>query len=203
MRWRISHAKYPGQVVGIRQAENFRLVGPGVVACNAEDRAGLARLFDEHQFAAVLDCAGNCALKQCEVAPEIGVADQRRRRAEPALADRAARRAAGASFVRSGVFRGRRPRRLRRDRSDRPGDGLRPDDGGRRRGRSWRPTRRPASCGFRCRWASVSAAMPGRSTGSSSRFKKSRPATLYFDEIRTPTYTDCLNRLCERCSPAS
>ena len=31
-----------------------------------------------------------------------------------------------------------------------------------------------------------------------SRFKKSRPATLYFDEIRTPTYTDCLNRLCER-----
>ena len=31
-----------------------------------------------------------------------------------------------------------------------------------------------------------------------SRFKKSRPATLYFDEVRTPTYTDCLNRLCER-----
>ncbi len=31
-----------------------------------------------------------------------------------------------------------------------------------------------------------------------SRFKKGRPATLYFDEIRTPTYTDCLNRLCEQ-----
>ena len=30
-----------------------------------------------------------------------------------------------------------------------------------------------------------------------SRFKKHRPATLYFDEIRTPTYTDCLNELCE------
>ena len=30
-----------------------------------------------------------------------------------------------------------------------------------------------------------------------SRFKKSKPATLYFDEVRTPTYTDCLNRLCE------
>jgi dTDP-4-dehydrorhamnose reductase len=28
-----------------------------------------------------------------------------------------------------------------------------------------------------------------------SRFKKSRHATLYFDEIRTPTYTDCLNNL--------
>ena len=30
-----------------------------------------------------------------------------------------------------------------------------------------------------------------------SRFKKAKPATLYFDEIRTPTYTDCLNELCE------
>jgi dTDP-4-dehydrorhamnose reductase len=28
-----------------------------------------------------------------------------------------------------------------------------------------------------------------------SRFKKGKPATLYYDEIRTPTYTDCLNRL--------
>jgi len=31
-----------------------------------------------------------------------------------------------------------------------------------------------------------------------SRFKKGRPATLYFDEVRTPAYTDCLNRLFER-----
>jgi nucleoside-diphosphate-sugar epimerase len=31
-----------------------------------------------------------------------------------------------------------------------------------------------------------------------SRFRKNRPATLYFDEIRTPAYTDCLNRLYER-----
>ena len=30
-----------------------------------------------------------------------------------------------------------------------------------------------------------------------SRFKKHRPATLYYDELRTPTYTDCLNELCE------
>jgi dTDP-4-dehydrorhamnose reductase len=28
-----------------------------------------------------------------------------------------------------------------------------------------------------------------------SRFKKGKPATLYFDEVRTPTYTDCLNPL--------
>jgi dTDP-4-dehydrorhamnose reductase len=26
-----------------------------------------------------------------------------------------------------------------------------------------------------------------------SRFKKQKPATLYYDEVRTPTYTDCMN----------
>jgi dTDP-4-dehydrorhamnose reductase len=31
-----------------------------------------------------------------------------------------------------------------------------------------------------------------------SRFKKGRPATLYFDEVRTPTYTNCLNPLFEQ-----
>jgi dTDP-4-dehydrorhamnose reductase len=31
-----------------------------------------------------------------------------------------------------------------------------------------------------------------------SRFKQNKPATLYFDEVRTPAYTDCLNRLFER-----
>jgi dTDP-4-dehydrorhamnose reductase len=31
-----------------------------------------------------------------------------------------------------------------------------------------------------------------------SRFKNGRPATLYFDEVRTPAYTDCLNLLYER-----
>jgi len=30
-----------------------------------------------------------------------------------------------------------------------------------------------------------------------SRFAKGRPATLYFDEVRTPTYTDCMNRMYE------
>ena len=31
----------------------------------------MARLFDRHQFASVLDCAGNCALKACELNPDL------------------------------------------------------------------------------------------------------------------------------------
>ncbi len=63
--------RYPSQVFGIRQRDNWRLTGPGIVACDAEDRDGLTRLFDEHRFAAVLDCAGNCALRACELDPEL------------------------------------------------------------------------------------------------------------------------------------
>ena len=69
--WHYFRQKYPGQVIGIRQADNDKINGPDVVPCNAEDHDGLARLFDQYEFRAVLDCAGNCALKQCEVAPEI------------------------------------------------------------------------------------------------------------------------------------
>ena len=59
--------RYPGQVYGIRQEDNWPLDGPGVLACNAEDRAALGRLFDKYQFRAVLNCAGNCALRACEL----------------------------------------------------------------------------------------------------------------------------------------
>ncbi len=76
--------RYPGQVIGIRQRDNWRLTGPGIVVCDAEDRERLERLFDEYHFAAVLDCAGNCALKSCELDPGDGLADQRRGRAQPA-----------------------------------------------------------------------------------------------------------------------
>src|ERR1043165_4171405 len=64
-------ARYPGQVIGIRQRDNWRLTGPGIEICDAEDQPRLEELFDKYQFAAVLDCAGNCALKSCELDPAM------------------------------------------------------------------------------------------------------------------------------------
>ena len=61
--------RYPGEVIGIRQRDNWPLSGEGIVGCNAEDPDTLKRLFDEHQFKSVLNCAGNCALKSCELDP--------------------------------------------------------------------------------------------------------------------------------------
>ena len=34
-------ARYPGQVIGIRQRDNWRLSGPGIEICDAEDRGRL------------------------------------------------------------------------------------------------------------------------------------------------------------------
>ncbi|MBN2579852.1 MAG: sugar nucleotide-binding protein [Pirellulales bacterium] len=188
-------ARYPGRVVGIRQAENDRVAGPNVVACNAEDREGLARLFAKYEFQSVLDAAGNCALKPCEL--------------DPPLAWRI--NVEGVRNLLSQVV----PRgiRLVHLSCDLVFSGLR--DGGYTEDDPVDPVtvygktmaaaeeilmqEYPPACILR-----ISLPMGVSANGHagaidwiSSRFKKSRPATLYFDEVRTPTYTDCMNLLYE------
>jgi dTDP-4-dehydrorhamnose reductase len=190
-------AKYPGQVIGIRQIDNFRLTGPGIVACNAEDREGLARLFDQHQFAAVLDCAGNCALRQCEVAPElawrINVEGVRN-----LLSQTAPRGLRLVHLSCDLVFSGADGRGgyVETD----PTDPVTVYGKTMVAGEEAILAADPTACILR-----ISLPMGVSFSGHAgaidwicSRFKKSRPATLYFDEVRTPTYTDCLNRLCQQ-----
>lgn len=188
-------ARYPGQVIGMRQRDNWRLSGPGVVACNAEDREGLAKLFDEHRFAAVLDCAGNCALRACELdsamAWRINVEGVR-------------------NLVGLTVARGVRLVHLSIDlvfSGDGEGNHVEtdPTDPVTVYGKSmvaaeqWISTAMPDACTLR-----ISLPMGVSFNGHAgaidwiqSRFKRSKPATLYYDEVRTPTYTDCLSPLCE------
>ncbi len=187
-------ARYPGRVVGIRQRDNWRLSGTGIVACDAEDFDALSRLFDEHQFTAVLDCAGNCALRSCELDPEmawrINVAG-----AENLLRVMEGREARLVHLSIDLVFSG-------------SGDGGHIEDD---------PTdpvtvygKTMVAAEERILAANLSAAIlrislpmgvsfnghAGAIDWIQSRFKKLKPATLYFDEIRTPHYTDCLNDLC-------
>jgi dTDP-4-dehydrorhamnose reductase len=192
-------AKYPGNVIGLRQRNNWRLTGDGIHVCDAEDRDRLARLFDKHQFAAVLDCAGNCALKSCELDPEmasrINVEGVRN------LLDVIDGRARFVHLSVDLVYSGAETR-------DEIWPGYREDD----------PTdpvtiygktmvaaedlilkRDPSACILR-----ISLPMGISFNGHAgaidwiqSRFKHHRPATLYYDEVRSPTYTDCLNELCE------
>src|SRR5215207_6709636 len=65
------HRKYPGQVIGIRPHQTWKLVGAGLIAQDAEDADGMRTLFDRFGFRAVLNCIGNCALKSCELDPTM------------------------------------------------------------------------------------------------------------------------------------
>ena len=188
-------AKYPGQVFGIRQEDNWPLTRPGVEACNAEDRDTLERLFDRYQFRSVLNCAGNCALRACELDSRLAW----RTNVEGLLnilsiiADRNVRLVHMSIDL---VFAGREHGGYSEQDPTSPvtvygktmvaAEQLLVD---------WMP----AACMLR-----ISLPMGVSFNGHAgaidwiqSRFQKGRPATLYFDEVRTPTYTDCLNQVFE------
>ncbi|MBN1590841.1 MAG: sugar nucleotide-binding protein [Pirellulales bacterium] len=185
--------KYPGQVVGIRQQDSDYLTGPGIVACNAEDHKRLAQLFDRYQFASVLDCAGNCALKPCELDPALAwrINVEGIRNLLSQIVPRGIRLVHLSVDL---VYSGRRHGGYREDDRTDPVTMY---------GKTMVAAERilqqtyPEACTLR-----ISLPMgtsPNGHAGAidwiASRFKKSRPATLYFDEIRTPTYTDCMNEL--------
>ena len=189
-------ARYPGHVIGIRQADNWPLRGPNIVACDAEDRRGLVELFDKWQFRSVLDCAGNCALRACELDSRLAW----RTNVEGLINLASIVVERGVRLVHTSidlVFAGR-------DGGDYlEGDRCNPVTV---YGKTMVAAEQlladwlPAACVLR-----ISLPMGVSFNGHAgaidwiqSRFKKGRPATLYFDEVRTPTYTDCLNLLFER-----
>lgn len=186
-------ALYPGQVVGIRQRNNWRLRGEAIEICDAEDRHALARLFRRHRFQGVLNCAGNCALKSCELDPamawRINVAGLRN--LLPLVTEYGARLIhLSIDLVYSGRGYGGYTE------AD-PTDPVTVYGKTMVEAEQLIATTMPAACVLR-----ISLPMGISFNGHAgaidwiqSRFKKSRPATLYYDEIRTPTYTDCLNDL--------
>ena len=187
------HSLYPGSVIGIRQEDNWRLVHPGIRACNAENREQLAALFDEFQFRSVLNCAGNCALRACELDPRLawrtnveGLTTLLSLIAEDNI------RLVHASI--DLVFAGRDEGSYTEEESTCPVTVY---------GKTMVSAEQlitdwfPQACILR-----ISLPMGISFNGHAgaidwiqSRFAKNRPATLYYDEVRTPTYTDCLNRV--------
>ncbi len=189
--------KYPGQVIGIRQRDNWRLKGPGIIACNAEDPHALARLFDRYEFPSVLNCAGNCALKACELDPRMAW----RTNVEGLLnllaviVDRPVRLVhLSIDLVFSGRDRGpHAPGYVESERHDPVTVFGKTMVSAEQLLADWLPQ----ACVLR-----ISLPMGVSFNGHAgaidwiqSRFKHHRPATLYFDEVRTPAYTDCLSRL--------
>lgn len=184
--------RYPGRVLGIRPVKNWPLRGDSVQGCDVEDRDHLKRLFDQHEFAAVLNCSGNCALRACELDPQL--AHKTNVRSVESLVDVIGGSVRLVHLSIDLVFSG-------------SGAGgyneSAPTDPVTVYGKTMVQAERivlaarPDACILR-----ISLPMGVSFNGHAgaidwiqSRFKQSKPATLYFDEIRTPTYTDCLNRL--------
>jgi dTDP-4-dehydrorhamnose reductase len=202
--------RYPGQVVAIRQEDNWPLSGEGVVPCNAEDHGRLRALFDQYQFRSVLNCAGNCALRACELDSRLAW----RTNVEGLInllsivVERDVRLVhLSIDLVFSGEKRCQEPiphkkvpdtffGYIESDTTDPVTVYGKTMVSAEQLLTDWMPH----ACILR-----ISLPMGVSFNGHAgaidwiqSRFKKGRPATLYFDEIRTPAYTDCLNRLYER-----
>jgi dTDP-4-dehydrorhamnose reductase len=188
--------RFPGRVVGVRPTATARLVGDGVVGLDTEDRPGLHALFERWRFRSVLNCTGNCALKSCELDPAMA----RRTNVDSAANLAEAARRFGARLVHLSsdlVFSGK-------------GEGgyaeTDPVDPvtvyGKTMARGEAAVREidPSAAVLR-----VSLPMGPSFNGHAgaidwiqSRFWAGRPATLYFDEVRSCTYVDDLNRVFAR-----
>ncbi|HIF30475.1 MAG TPA: NAD-dependent epimerase/dehydratase family protein [Planctomycetes bacterium] len=182
--------RYPGQVVGLRRKDNWRLSGPGIIGCNMDDRDRLVELFEKHRFAAVLNAEGTCALKPCELDPQmawrvnvLGIEN---------LLDLVSRYHCrlvhlSIDLVFSGTGGGGYD-------EDAPTDPITVYGKTMVQAEKLVSHECPSACILR-----ISLPMGVSFNGHAgaidwiqSRFKQDKPATLYYDEVRTPTYTDCM-----------
>jgi dTDP-4-dehydrorhamnose reductase len=187
--------RFPGMVIGTRRRDNWRLAGDGIVACDADDPATLKALFDRYGFRAVLNCEGSCALKSCELDPSMAwrINVTAIRHLVDLIVERNIRLVhLSIDLVFSGAKNGGYVE-------------LDPPDPvtvyGSTMVEAERLVRRrlASACVLR-----ISLPMGISFNGHAgaidwiqSRFRHGRLATLYYDEVRCPTYTDCLNRLFE------
>ncbi|GAA4462707.1 SDR family oxidoreductase [Novipirellula rosea] len=185
--------RYGDQVIGVRQSNMWPLSGDGIVACDAEDADSVARLWDQYRFRSLLNFGGCCRLKSCELnvdmAHRVNVVG-----AENMIAQAVRHDARVIHLSVDLVFAGR--------------DGGSYDE---------QDATDPVTvygakmveaenvvlsqCDNAC-VLRISLPMgisfnehAGAIDWIASRFKQNKPATLFTDEVRTPTYTDCMNGL--------
>jgi dTDP-4-dehydrorhamnose reductase len=187
--------RYRGQVIGVRPTQTWQFVGSAIVPLDLEDRTGLQALFAEHRFGSVLNYAGNCALKSCE----LDSAMVRRVNVASAANLAAASRRHHSRLVHLSsdlVFSG-------------AGAGCYAETDPVDPVTVYGQTMAEAEVTIRAANPAASVLRISLPMGPSfnrragaidwieSRFRKGRPATLYYDEVRSCTYTDDLNRVFE------
>ncbi len=185
---------YGDQVVGTRRSDNWPLQMDGIEPCDAGDDRRMAELFDRYQFGSVLNCEGSCKLKSCELDPamaqRINIASARQLIRQ--IENTATRLVSlSVDLVFSGLSEGDYREDDLPDAVTVYGQSMVEGEGILLAGRPDAALLRislPMGISFN--------GHAGAIDWIQSRFMKGKPATLYFDEIRTPKYTDCLNHLC-------
>ncbi len=188
-------ARFPGCVVGVRPPQTWQLAADDILPLDTEDLAGMAALFERHRFRSVLNTTGNCALKSCELDPAMA---ERTNVVSAANLAATARRFdcrlvhLSSDLVYSGGGAGNY---VETD----PVDPVTVYGRTMAAGETAVAALDPAAALLR-----ISLPMGpsfNRHAGAidwiQSRFRHDRPATLYFDEVRSCTYTDDLNRVFE------
>src|ERR1043165_4519336 len=188
--------KYPGQVVGIRPHQTWKLTGPGLHAQDADDAVGMHALFEQYGFRSVLNCVGNCALKSCELDPKMAHAVNVQ--SALVLAQLVRRHEARLVHLSSDlVFSGTR-------------DGNHVETDATDPVTVYGKTMVQAEVVFQSTTPSAAILRISLPMGPSfnhhagaidwiqSRFRADRPATLYFDEVRSCAYCDDLNHVFEK-----
>ncbi len=187
--------RYGDQVMGQRPFKNWPLSGAGVVGVDLEDTMATRELIRAGKFKSILSCGGSCALKSCELDREM--AQRVNVGSIESLLD-----AIDGQDIRlvhlsiDLVFSGR----CGGDHveSDKP-DPVTVYGATMVEAEERILQRHPAAAIGR-----ISLPMGISFNGHAgaidwiqARFAKDKPATLYFDEVRTPTYVDCLSEICE------
>lgn len=200
-------ARHPGRVFGIAPSHVPALLdgryGEGMLPADPENPGDLERLFRTHGFRSVLDASGWCALKPCEHDRALA----RRLNVDAGVNLMRAARSHGARLVRLStdlVFDGK-PRReggvllLGGYREDSPVSPV--TVYGALMAEAEREILRglPAATVLRIPLP-MGPSLNGHAGAIDwieSRFRKGRPATLYFDEVRSSLYVQDLNRALE------
>ncbi|MBM4053881.1 MAG: sugar nucleotide-binding protein [Planctomycetes bacterium] len=193
--FRYFHSKYPDHVVSIRPTRYWPLRGEGIIPLDIEDEQGLATLMKTRKFNAILHAAGSCALKSCELNPEMAyrVNVQSVENILKMMGDRNIRLIVLSTDL---VFPGKFSGCYREDEAVSPVTMY-----GKTMVMAEEIIERkyPSAAVFR-----ISLPMGISVNGHAgaidwilSRFKKNNPATLYYDEVRSPFYCEDFNRIVE------
>ncbi|TVM04373.1 MAG: dTDP-4-dehydrorhamnose reductase [Candidatus Brocadia sp. WS118] len=189
------HAKYPSHVIAIRPVRYWPLKGEGIIPLDIENRDGLAALIEQKQFRSVLNGAGSCALRSCEMnsvlAYRVNV------QAVLNVLEMIDRRDVRLIHLSTDlVFPGK-------------GEGLYTEEDAMAPVTMYGKTMAIAEETIMLRYPSAAIFRISLPMGISvnghagaidwilSRFKKNNPATLYFDELRSPFYCEDFNKVME------